>query len=317
MGRYDNKKASTTKTVESDEKVTETTEGTAMTEDIFDDTFNEDADVSVEADADTDEGNEDAPVEAAAETAPEPDISNFVALISSLISRGDDGEVIELTAEDTLNVQNAYKVLTRKEKNLAKNAMSSAMEDAVMKDDDISLAKFYLEVNNRMSEAPKVAKESKEKKVVDPSEAIVRLIAKLDLARALVVVPEGMDKADIEKRASDLFNAGVEDVKKDEPELVWVKQALNLSSPKKVKAVTDGVRTRHSVSNHIAEAFANAKSGEKLTLAQIVDFKSDEYGDERPSKQAVMAHLQSKKFLAATELSVDTGEKGEPVLVKK
>ena len=305
-----------------DQKSTISTEGTAMDADIFDDEFPEDAAEVTEDAPETEDAvvsdDASAPTEDSKEPEAAPDISNFVALVESLIERDETGEVTEVTDEGIVSVQNAYKALSRKEKNLAKNDLSSKMEKAVMEDDDISLAKFYLEVNNRMTEAPKVKREPREKRVVDPSEAYVKLVAKLDLARALVQIPENLDKADIEKRAGELFATGAADAQKDEPELVWVKQALNLAQPKRAKAAsTGGTRTRHSVANHIAEAFANAESGESLTVSQIADFKSEEYGDDRPSKQAIVAHLSSKKFRAATALTVEEDGNGEPVLTKK
>ena len=321
MARYNSKTDSKTATAE-DQKSTISTEGTAMDADIFDDEFPEDAAEVTEDAPETEDAvvsdDASAPTEDSKEPEAEPDISNFVALVESLIERDETGEVTEVTDEGIVSVQNAYKALSRKEKNLAKNDLSSKMEKAVMEDDDISLAKFYLEVNNRMTEVPKVKREPKEKKVVDPSEAYVKLVAKLDLARALVQIPENLDKADIEKRAGELFATGAADAQKDEPELVWVKQALNLAQPKRAKAVSEGgTRARHSVANHIAEAFANAEPGESLTISQLADFKSEEYGDDRPSKQAIVAHLSSKKFLAATALTVEEDEKGEPVLTKK
>ena len=305
-----------------DQKSTISTEGTAMDADIFDDEFLEDAAEVTEDAPETEDAvvsdDASAPTEDSKEPEAEPDISNFVALVESLIERDETGEVTEVTDEGIVSVQNAYKALSRKEKNLAKNDLSSKMEKAVMEDDDISLAKFYLEVNNRMTEAPKVKREPREKRVVDPSEAYVKLVAKLDLARALVQIPENLDKADIEKRAGELFATGAADAQKDEPELVWVKQALTLAIPRRAKAASvGGTRTRHSVANHIAEAFANAESGESLTVSQIADFKSEEYGDDRPSKQAIMAHLSSKKFRAATALTVEEDGNGEPVLTKK
>lgn len=320
MARY-NSKTDKTATAE-DQKSNISTEGTAVDADIFDDEFPEGAAEVAEDAPETEDAvvsdDASAPTEDSKEPEAEPDISNFVALVESLIERDETGEVTEVTDEGIVSVQNAYKELSRKEKNLAKNDLSSKMEKAVMEDDDISLAKFYLEVNNRMTEVPRVKREPKEKKVVDPSEAYVKLVAKLDLARALVQIPENLDKADIEKRAGELFAAGAADAQKDEPELVWVKQALSLAQPKRAKAVSGGgTRVRHSVSSHIAEAFANAESGESLTVSQIADFKSEEYGDDRPSKQAIVAHLSSKKFRAATALTVEEDGNGEPVLTKK
>lgn len=305
-----------------DQKSTISTEGTAMDADIFDDEFPEDAAEVTEDAPETEDAvvsdDASAPTEDSKEPEAEPDISNFVALVESLIERDETGEVTEVTDEGIAQVQNAYKALSRKEKNLAKNDLSSKMEKAVMEDDDISLAKFYLEVNNRMTEVVKVKREPREKRVVDPSEAYVKLVAKLDLARALVQIPENLDKADIEKRAGELFATGAADAQKDEPELVWVKQALTLAVPRRARAASvGGTRTRHSVANHIAEAFANAESGESLTVSQIADFKSEEYGDDRPSKQAIVAHLSSKKFRAATALTVEEDGNGEPVLTKK
>lgn len=292
-----------------DETLSDSLEGNTMDTDFFDDD-----DFATDEVEDSAEATEPEPVETPVEEV--PDITSFIELVESLVSRDEENDVAEANAEQIVSVQQAYRALSRKEKNLAKNELSSRMEKAVMEDDDISLAKFYLDINNRMTEAVKVAKVPAEKKVADPTEAYVKLIAKLNLARALVVVPDEFDKEDIEKRADELFRKGAEDAQKDEQELVWVRQALNLAQPKRAKAATGGGK-RHSVANHIAEAFANAEPGESLTVTQIADFKSEEYGDTHPSRQAVIAHLSSKKFKAASSVEVSENDEGEPVLVKK
>ena len=135
MARYNSKTASNTASTE-DQKSNISTEGTAMDADIFDDEFPEDAAEVTEDAPETEDAvvsdDASAPTEDSKEPEAEPDISNLVALVESLIERDETGEVTEVTDEGIASVQNAYKALTRKEKNLAKNDLSSKMEKAVM-----------------------------------------------------------------------------------------------------------------------------------------------------------------------------------------
>lgn len=277
--------------------------------------------------AEVSEGTEvpdETPAEDSAEKA-EPeviDISEFENLVDSFIDRGEDGEVSdELAPESVVAIQASYRDLSRKAKNAARKSLGDKMQNAVV-GDDLYLARYYLAIQSKMTETPKVEREKKEKAPVDPTEAYVKQIAKLDLARALIQgsIPVDYDQEGIKARAAELFQKGVEDSQKDEPEYAWVRQAINLAKPKKGGSGTGkakGERTRHSVATHIAEAFENAAPGESLTIQQILNFKSKEYGEDSPSKQAVMAHLNSKQFANAQKVDVITGDEGEKVLVKR
>ena len=306
MGRFNNSKAA---------QVENKAKDTDMSTDVFDDDdFGIEADI-VEPEVDEAEVSNEEPK--AVETEPEPDITGYIELVDSFVERDEAGDAVGVSEDGIKQIRSAYSALSRKEKSMAKKSLNEKMENAVMEEDDITLARFYLEVINKMTETPKAPKGTGSvAKKADPTEALVRLIAKLDLARALVVIPDGVDEEDIRARAATLFDKGAEDVKTDDPELAWVRQAKNLASPKTAK-VPSGTRRRHSVANHIAEAFENAEPGESLTVSQIVNFKSEEYGEDSPTKQAVLLHLQSKKFQAASSVSVAEDSDGETVLVKK
>ena len=302
MGRF-TKKAETN----SGEAQEVTTVEDTMT-DVFDDDF---SDEFVEEVAEV-------PAEVATEekVEAEPDITEFVALIESSIERDED-DVVSISDESIAKVREAYRNLTRKEKNLAKNHLSTQMEDAIMEHDDVVLAKLYLDLNAKMIENVKAPKKTATPKApADPYEPFARLIAKLDLARALVQVPGDLDAEVLDEKANELYEAGAADAAKDEPELVWVKQAITLAQPKKAGGFPSG-RKRHSVANHIAEAFAGLGQGESLTVDEIVAFKSSEYGDDPLTRQAVLAHLESKKFKSASAVQVGETEDGETALIKK
>lgn len=61
----------------------------------------------------------------------------------------------------------------------------------------------------------------------------------------------------------------------------------------KGKAVAKG-NGRHSAAKHIAEAFAHRAEGTFLTVSQIANFHSREYGSSRPSSGTIDAALHGQ-----------------------
>jgi flagellar hook-associated protein FlgK len=56
-------------------------------------------------------------------------------------------------------------------------------------------------------------------------------------------------------------------------------------------------KVKRSIHNHLAEAFAKEKKGAFLTVAEIRNFTSKEYGDDKPSAGAISAALARPKTL--------------------
>lgn len=142
----------------------------------------------------------------------------------------------------------------------------------------------------------------------DPTEAFVQQVVALQLAYGYVTqhAPDNVSD-DWAERAGKLAQDTVEDVEKlakytgegEKPEVSALAQrALKLASGKVSKgsggpkAPFTGVR--HDIGKHILEAFADKADGDFLTVAQIVSFKSSEYGTETPSPGAVSARLFPK-----------------------
>lgn len=67
---------------------------------------------------------------------------------------------------------------------------------------------------------------------------------------------------------------------------------------------------QRSVKAHIAQAFADQPVGTALSVAEIANFKSTEYGDDKPSAGAVSAALKSDKFNVEGVTPGPIGEKG-------
>lgn len=68
--------------------------------------------------------------------------------------------------------------------------------------------------------------------------------------------------------------------------------------------------TRHNVGKHISQIFAELPDGTFLSIKEIANAKSEEYGDDAPAVNTVATHLNSGKFEQAG-LSVDTRGEGD------
>lgn len=214
-----------------------------------------------------------------------------------------------------------------KAKNAAKKFLGDEMK-AQMSAGSIQGARSYLQLQESMtagsggSSAPKAP--------ADPTEAFVQSEATLRLASALHLPGEGVAE-DHESRVENLVATSTEaaqayltwvttegDDKGDEPEAsAVVKNAVKLALGKAAKA---GGRTssggtftgeRRDIGKHIASAFADAKKGAFLTVAEIKNHKSDEYGDNSPSAGAISARLFPSSGKCTVEgIEPGTNEKG-------
>jgi hypothetical protein len=309
MARRNRSTESTTTSTESTEEnsvtVTEANEAAVQSDE---------AAVEATADAVAEEVAESgAPVESAAEAQAEPeiDLTAFNAAVEAAIEGHDNatGTVPEALVGP---VTEAYRALPgTKAKNAAKKVVEEAMREG-MASMNIGLARAYMVISDNLTAGPAA---KAEKAPADPTEALVQRVAGLELARALVTVPEGVAD-DWEARVADLvassraqadsFVAFLADEAEDktEPEGVpgWVKAAVKLSQGKAAKvggSAGGGTRStyegeRRDIGKHIAEAFENVESGKFLSIAQIRAFKSNEYGDNPPSAGAISARLFPK-----------------------
>lgn len=236
----------------------------------------------------------------------EIDLTAFSAAVEEAVGQRDESTG-DLSVEALAPAIAAYRALDGiAAKNKAKTHLTDKMRDA-MSSLDIQLARSYMVVQDNLSAgaAPK-----SERQPADPTEAWVQRQVGLDLARALLTKPEGVAE-DAEARAEKLYsevypqaeqylawsNDESED-KGDEPDVpAFVKSAVKLAQGKAAKV--GGTRSgggassgeRHDIGEHIRQAFENVASGTFLTIAEIRNAKSTEYGDNPPSAGAISARL--------------------------
>ena len=239
--------------------------------------------------------------------ASEIDLTPFSTAVDAAVAQRDEstGELAE--AQIAPVVAEYRKIEGIAGKNKAKNFLTDKMRDA-MNEMDISLARSYMVLQDNLS-AGSVPKA--ERTPADPTEAHVQRVVGLDLARALLVTPEGVSD-DANARAEKLYaevypqaesylawsSNEDEATRGDEPEVpTFVKNAVKLALGKAAKG--GGSRAgggspsgeRHDLGEHIRQAFEAQPSGTFLTVAEIRNFKSTEYGDNPPSAGAISARL--------------------------
>jgi hypothetical protein len=260
--------------------------------------------------------DETAAPEAATEADAPVDITDFEAAVETAVS-GADASTGQLVPEQLTAVQTEYAKLDTKGKPAARNHIKVSLKKSV-KGNQLERAKSLYDIQDSLSSATK-AKAPRETKKVDPTESYVENKTTLLLAQGLVLKPEGTAE-DADARATAQYNdtfaiaqgylnwitAADKDARGDEPEVpAFVKSAVKLAIGKKVKASSGGNATssgpsydgpKRAVAKHIAEAFENEPVGKFLKIAEIVKFKSNEYGDDKPSAGAVTGALKSAKF---------------------
>lgn len=251
----------------------------------------------------------------------EVNIAPFVEAVEKAVAERDESTGV-LSADVIESVNKVYRDLDGiKGKNAAKKSIEASMLDAVDKL-DVQLARAYSQIKENLSAA---GGSSTPKAPADPTQAYVQRMASLNLAAALVARPEGLaeDAADqIEKLVESLS----EDVTKYQTWLTTepaegeekpaapevspvVRNAFKLATGKAAGGgrQSGGSGVRRDIAKHITQAFADKASGEFLTVAQIANFKSDEYGEDHPSQGAVSARLfpQSGKCTVEGVVPVD------------
>lgn len=235
----------------------------------------------------------------------EIDLTEFEAAVEGAVAQRDESTG-DLSVEALAPAVAAYRALDGiAAKNKAKHLLTDKMRDA-MSSLDIQLARSYMVVQDNLS-AGTPAKA--ERQPADPTEAFVQRQVGLDLARALLQKPEGISE-DADARAEKLYgevfpqaeqylawSVSEDENKGDEPDVPsFVKAAVKLAQGKSAKvggSRTGGGSTgeRHDIGEHIKQAFENVASGTFLTIAEIRNAKSTEYGDNPPSAGAISARL--------------------------
>lgn len=272
-----------------------------------DQSTNEAQEASVSTDTSTATEAPEATETETTEASTEINLDSFKAAVETAVAEADKstGELAPAVLEPVVK---EYRNLDGvKAKNAAKKFLGDGMKDQMNKG-SIQGARSYLQLQESMtaghggSSAPKTP--------ADPTEAFVQAEVTLRLASALHQPGEGVSD-DYETKVEDLLAASTESAqaylawvsddsedKGDEPEAsAVVKNAVKLALGKAAKA---GGRTssggtftgeRRDIAKHISSAFAGVESGTFLTVAEIKNHTSEEYGENSPSAGAISARL--------------------------
>jgi hypothetical protein len=260
----------------------------------------------------------------------EADLAPFQQSAQAGVAQRDTstGDLPEGTLEPVLE---AYRNLpSTKDRNRAKNWLKDQMKDA-MAGMDLSLARAFLTLSESMTTSH--AKAPVERRPADPlaawrSNLLTSTIAYGELAGS--AKPEEGNVEEITSLASstevvdeiNAYRAWLDtEVGEDEerPEAPGVRpevvQAFRLVRGSKRRAAGGGTSTPHDgprrdLGKHIEAAFADVKSGDFLSVAEIRKFRSEEYGDEQPSAGAISARLFPSKGECTVE-GIRPGTGGE------
>lgn len=268
--------------------------------------------------------------EQAATDEPAIDLSAFQAAANEAVASGDEstGELPEAAISP---VNEAYRNLDGlKAKNAARAWLDESMKSALVQEKNYIKARSFIDLKEKLSAGS--SRSTQPRTPADPTEAFVQKVAALQLGLTEVTsnVPEGVDSnwnekvtqligevSDQLKSYRDWNNDESED-KGDAPEVhPVVRKAFQLSRGKVARvgggATRDPNAPRRDVIRHIKEAFADQPVGAFLTIGEISKFRSNEYGDDRPSPGAISARLfPSGKPALEVDGIRGTAEEGRP-----
>lgn len=235
----------------------------------------------------------------------EIDLTAFKEAAEAAVAKRDEstGE-IPLAEVEPVNVQ--YRALDGiKPKNAAKNWLEDEMKAAITKL-NVQLARAYSIVRDNLSAGTGT---KSEKQPADPTAAYVNKVAAhvlaLDLIRSNVPEDVDTDKASGQveelvtslKEQVDSYQAWVTNEAEDKGEAPEVspvvRTAFKLAQGKASGGgrVSGGSGVRRDIGKHIQSAFADLEDGAFLSIAQIANHTSEEYGQDHPSQGAVSARL--------------------------
>lgn len=242
--------------------------------------------------------------------ATEVDLTAFNKAVEAAVENADTdtGEVPEASMAE---VTTAYRALDGvKAKNAAKKVVNEAMKDA-MNSNSLPRARSYLMISENALTAGSHGGTSTP---ADPTEAFVQRVATLQLGYHLATskVPDGVND-NWQDRVTELVNSSLESANElvtylstpegergDEPDVTAVvRNAVKLAQGKAAKAGASragGTFTgeRRDIGKHIQSAFEGKDKGTFLTIAEIRNARSEEYGDSQPSAGAISARLDEK-----------------------
>lgn len=254
-----------------------------------------------------DEKKDDAPV----------DLSAFTDSVAAALTDADDSTG-EVTVEGLSKSNEAYRALDGlKAKNAARKWLDDAMMEAIF-GSNAQGARSYAQIKENLSAGSSAGTKAPK----DPTENFVGRIATLQAALnvAFADVPEGVSDdwaAKADEKATSLteaatsykasVKAATDEAPFDDAEVgADVKKVVKLASGKATGG-TGGSYTggpRRSVGNHIEQVFASLEPGSYLTVTEINQARSEEYGpDDAPTTGAISQKLFGAKGKPVTYTS--------------
>ena len=222
---------------------------------------------------------------------------------------GDRDEATGLTEEQIAPVVEVFRKLDgAKFYNKAREWVMDQVTDAVMPPtEDMKLAKAWVKIKDSL----KAATPPRAKKPADPTEQYIHQRYMLGLAANLIEdnLPDGLaedweeqfNKFDEDHAGQvETYQAWLADESDDkggEPEVDKVVGDAFKLATKKIKRSGGGGKRRpsdaakRSTFNHIQQVFASLPVGKQLTVAEIANADSEEYGDDHPSPGAINQRL--------------------------
>jgi hypothetical protein len=278
--------------------------------------------------ATTPESTDATTTEAPAEVTEAPiDLGPFQTAVQTAVA-GKDESTGEVSVEAIAEVNVAYRALDGiKPKNAAKNWVEEQIKAAIMPPAlDAVTARAFSMVKDNLTAG---SKSGGEKAPADPTTGYVNKLAAHRLALSLIEVPEGVEGDKASLQADELVASLSEAVtsyrawltneaedKGDAPEVSpVVRTAFKLAAGKASGGgrSSGGSGVRRDIGKHIQSAFTGVESGTFLTIAEIANHTSEEYGSDKPSQGAVSARLfpSSGKSTVEGVVPVAAGEAGE------
>lgn len=245
------------------------------------------------------------------------------AVDEALLHEGRDEDTGTMPEAAFAEVRVAYAALNTRGKTAARDHLQERITAAMIGDgvsQDFAAARSLLEIMNALKQA--APRQTIARQPVDPTEAHIARVAALMLSPNLVPVPADVAsdwQTKLSAKVSELgsqviayrdWQAANADKATEEqtpaPEVDDIVLAAaqaargrsasvrksGSSAPRAPRATSAGSGgPRRNIAAHIESAFAGLTSGQFLSIGEIVNHKSDEYGDEKPSQGAVAARL--------------------------
>lgn len=197
-----------------------------------------------------------------------------------------------------------YEKLSRKGKMQASHGVK-AKTFAALDEDEYAKAKALSGLSKALSSSSSTGE------ATDPTEELVNRMAGFYIAYTEL---SGANASLTDKVAAAVQAATAKNedgtLTEDASKTVAAGLAKRLVETKMGRKPRESGGTRHNVGRHISQVFAELPDGTFLSIKEIANAKSEEYGDDAPAVNTIATHLNSGKFDQAG-LGVETRGEGD------